>query len=304
MEYIHWGALKKALNNAPQGTQRWILKHSAGQCGVGRMLQRRNYQEHSMCPRCGEQDETTKHVIQCQAADTQQRWKTGIKTIQQWFITTSTHPDLQQAILQRLEEWRDNKSRRPIYASNGMLREAVQQQDCIGWWSFFQGRITQQFERVMEEHYNQITTKKKHNKWTRQLIQQMWELQFQLWEHRNNIEHNEMTPAKQQQLEVKMARARDELQVGCADLQRQDRYLFAEPEVVLSMTLSELTLWLQEVGLARRAVDDVRIRKQEQVARSRVAMHAWLFSNNPRIPTTDTCTATLVDTVTADSHAE
>jgi len=113
-----------------------------------------------------------------------------------------------------------------------------------------------------------------------------------------------MTPAKQQQLEVKMARARDELQVGCADLQRQDRYLFAEPEVVLSMTLSELTLWLQEVGLARQAVDDIRIRKQEQVARSRVAMHAWLFSNNPRIPTTDTRTATLVDTVTADSHAE
>jgi len=185
-----------------------------------------------------------------------------------------------------------------------MLHEAVQQQDRIGWWSFLQGRITQKFERVMEEHYNRITTEKKHNKWTRKLIQQMWELQRQLWEHCNNIEHNEMTPAKQQQLEVKMARARDKLQVGCADLQHQDRYLFAEPEAVLSMTLSDLTLWLQEVGLARRAVDDVRIRKQEQVARSRAAMHAWLFSHNPRIPTTDTRAATIVNTATADSHAE
>ena len=46
-----------------------------------------------------------------------------------------------------------------------MLREAVQQQDLIGWWSFLQGRITQKFEHVMEEHYKQITTKKKHNKW-------------------------------------------------------------------------------------------------------------------------------------------
>jgi len=148
-----------------------------------------------------------------------------------------------------------------------MLREAVQQQDLIGWWSFLQGGITQKFERVMEEHYQQITTEKKHNKWTIKLIQQMWELQRQIWEHRNNIEHNEMTPAKQQQLEVRMARARDELQVGCADLQRQDRHLFAEPELVLSMTLSDLTLWLKEVvGLARRAVDDVRIRKQELVA--------------------------------------
>jgi len=69
MEYIHWEALKKALANSPQGTQRWILKHSTGQCGVGQMLQRWKYQEHSLCPRCGEQDETTKHVIQCQAVD-------------------------------------------------------------------------------------------------------------------------------------------------------------------------------------------------------------------------------------------
>jgi len=51
MEHIHWDALKKALANS---TQRWILKHSPGQCGVGRMLQRRKYQEHSLCPRCGE----------------------------------------------------------------------------------------------------------------------------------------------------------------------------------------------------------------------------------------------------------
>jgi len=104
MDHMHWEALKKALTNSPQGTQRWMLKHSTGQCGVGRMLQQRNYQEHSMCPRCGEQDKTTKHAIQCQAVDTRQRWITGTKAIRQWFTTTSTNPDLQHAIFQRLEE--------------------------------------------------------------------------------------------------------------------------------------------------------------------------------------------------------
>ena len=132
----------------------------------------------------------------------------------------------------------------------------------------------------------------------------MWELQRQLWEHRNNIEHNEMTPAKQQQLEVMMARARDELQVGCADLQCQDRHLFAEPELVLSMTLSDLTLWLKEVGLARNAVDDVRICKQEQVARSRAAMHSWLFSHNPTAAPNNTSAVPIAEMLTADSHAE
>jgi len=124
MEHIHWEALKKALAISPQGTQRWTLKHSTGQCGVGRMLQRWKYQEHSLCPRCGEQDETTKHAIQCQAVDVRQRWKTGIKALRQWFIMTSTEPDLQHAIFQRLEEWHDNKPRRPVHTTNRLLREA------------------------------------------------------------------------------------------------------------------------------------------------------------------------------------
>jgi len=156
----------------------------------------------------------------------------------------------------------------------------------------------------MEEHYKRITTRKKHHKWTRTLIQQLWELQRTLWEHRNNIEHTEMTPAKQQQLEMMMAKARDKLQPGCADVQRQDRYLFAEPELVLSMTPLDLTLWLKDVGLARKSVDDIRERKRQQAARLRAAMHAWLSSHNPTAQTANTHGATTADTLTADSHAE
>ena len=95
---------KKSQANSPQGKQQWILKHSTGQCGVGRMLQRRKYQEHSLCPRCGAEDKTTMHVIQCQAVDARQQWKMEIKALRQWFITTATEPDLQHAIFQRLEE--------------------------------------------------------------------------------------------------------------------------------------------------------------------------------------------------------
>jgi len=268
------------------------------------MLLRRKYQDHSICPRCGKEGETTKHVIQCQDKGTLQRWKTELKALRQWFISTSTNPDLQQAIFQRLKEWHDNTPHRPVRTANLLITEAVQQQDQIGWWPFLQGRITKKFEHVMEEHYKSITTRKKHHKWTRTLIQQLWELQRALWEHRNNIEHTEMTPAKQQQLEIMMAKARDELQLGCADLQRQDRYLFAKPESVLSMTLPDLALWLKDVGLARKSVDDVRERKRQQVARSRAAMHAWLASHNPTLQTTNTHGATTVDTLTADSHAE
>jgi len=40
MEHIYWKAPGKSLVNARLGTERWMLKHSTGQCGVGRMLLR------------------------------------------------------------------------------------------------------------------------------------------------------------------------------------------------------------------------------------------------------------------------
>jgi len=144
MEYIHWEALKKALANSPQGTQRWILKHSTGQCRVGRMLYKDGIIKNIVCAQDVENKtkQPRKHVIQCRAVDTRQRWKTGTKAIWQWFITTSTNPNLQHTIFQRLEEWCDNKPWWPIHTSNRMLRKAVQQQDLIGWQSFLQGRVT------------------------------------------------------------------------------------------------------------------------------------------------------------------
>jgi hypothetical protein len=133
-------------------------------------------------------------------------------------------------------------------------------------------------EAAVAEQYRRTNSKKKHHKWTANLIKQLWEIQFRLWEHRNNVEHHHMTPAKQQQLNNLLARANDELHQGCVDLLPTDRHLFADHDKVLSSSLDDLRLWLKDVELARKTVDDVRIKKREEVARSRAAMYAWLAS--------------------------
>ena len=137
------------------------------------------------------------------------------------------------------------------------------------------------FADHVADHYKRIHSKKKHNRWTQNLILQLWDMQWRLWDHRNNIEHNEMTPAKQQKYDTLLARARDELQEGCADLLPSDRHYFTDETNMLSLSLTNLEQWLSDVKLARRTVDDVRIRKQEEVARSRATMHAWLQTHTP-----------------------
>ena len=281
MDNIHWKALGKAIRKAPQGTQRWILKQATGQCGVGRMLLRRKYNDHGRCPRCGEEDETTKHVLRCKDPRSTSQWRTGLTKLNHWMTRADTQPILQAAIIQRLKEWQENKPKGRIFAGNE-ITQAIERQDEIGWWSFLLGRVDTSFETIMATHYARIKSKKKPHPWTTNLIHQIWEVQWRLWEHRNNIEHNHMTPAKQQQLDNLIVKAQDEFQQGHVDLLPSDRYLFAEAEFTLNLSLPELETWLLDVRHARNAVDAERIRKRDEVARSQEVMQAWLATAQDR----------------------
>ena len=65
METINWSASKKALKAMPRG-QRWFhAKFSTGHCAVGRMMLLRKEWNHSRCPGCSADIETTRHVLQC-----------------------------------------------------------------------------------------------------------------------------------------------------------------------------------------------------------------------------------------------
>jgi len=112
--HIHWHALGKALRKYPNRKQRWLAKHETGQCGVGRMHLRRKYQDHSQCPRCGQTDETTQHIIQCQATSATTEWNIHITSLSNWLTKYRTNTFLHTAILQRLQEWRNSSPRRGI----------------------------------------------------------------------------------------------------------------------------------------------------------------------------------------------
>jgi hypothetical protein len=64
--HINWESLCLARKRIPLGQQRWLLKHATGHCGVGKMMTLQGHQDHSRCPRCGEDNETTLHLLTCQ----------------------------------------------------------------------------------------------------------------------------------------------------------------------------------------------------------------------------------------------
>jgi hypothetical protein len=82
-----------------------MSKWLSGFCGVGIMLVRYAYQKHSKCPRCGIDNETTSHIIQCQHPDAINLWMTEVNSLYQWMQQHLGHPELASIIKDLLLEW-------------------------------------------------------------------------------------------------------------------------------------------------------------------------------------------------------
>jgi len=128
----------------------------------------------------------------------------------------------------------------------------------------------------MDDHFLSEKLRNKGRPWLSNLIIQLWDLQFQMWEHRNKIKHSDITPAKLLQLDVLRTQSTEELEAGCLSLQLTDKHLFKDEDKVANFNLMEMKQWLLEVHLARDAANHEFIQKRRSLSRARAFMRDWL----------------------------
>ena len=95
------------------------------------MLVKYKYQTHSNCPRCGQSNEDTNHVIQCQGEGVRALWTAELTQLQEWMTKNKIHSEITELILDNLNHWRNN-TRSSYKPSNSTLLLALQQQQRIG----------------------------------------------------------------------------------------------------------------------------------------------------------------------------
>jgi hypothetical protein len=67
------------------------------------------------------------------------------------------------------------------------LQEALQTQDAIGWDNFFEGCIAHKWEHIQDAHYTWCRSRKSGRQWTTALIQKLWDVAWDQWEHHISI---------------------------------------------------------------------------------------------------------------------
>ena len=212
------------MGREPFGKRRWLTKHCAKQCGVGQCLLRRKHQAHDRCPRCDATEEDTTHVVQCPARSAHNTWTKAMTHLEDWMLNQDTNPQLLQILTERLSGWQAKDPLQPL-ATTARLRDAIQEQDQIGWEHFLLGRISTKIRDFQQRHYEHQNSKKTGSAWCSKLINQLWLVLWKMWDHRNHINTSTITPQQRRERGQLLTAVRREFAKGRTTLLKEDHYL-------------------------------------------------------------------------------
>jgi hypothetical protein len=199
-----------------------------------------------------------------------------------WMLKKNTDQLLRQTILLRLREWHHGEPPSPV-PWDCPFREALQSQDAIGWYPLLLGHVSHHWKDVQQAYYTSLSLDNTGKQWVCQFILQLFNVSWDLWEHRNGIKHNTVTPAKRRKLDAVNALIRDEFVTGPTQLLPRDRRWFAESpdSLIQKYSLVEKNQWLASVACARWRCTRRRSILQATQEAQRHAFHLWLHPPPP-----------------------
>jgi hypothetical protein len=88
---VDWEACGQAMASASTTTRHWIVKHTAGICGSGKMMKVWKQRSSSKCPRCEAPVEDAAHIWRYPQREANAVWEQSIDGLREWMIKQKTH---------------------------------------------------------------------------------------------------------------------------------------------------------------------------------------------------------------------
>jgi hypothetical protein len=223
------------------------------------MEKRRQHQQHDNCPLCDQEDETTVHVLRCHDERARKHWAASLASLNKWMGDHKTKPTLQRGIITLLQGWYDDGT---IHFPTGhfqdqQVRQALEEQANIGVYNLLLGQFSKQFINIQSAyiHYIDKDSKMTGQTWSTAFLVELWNLPWEMWEHRNGILHGATnTPQQQRSVEELLLEVNAELEQGPDTLLVPDQQLVdRDPNTFRAMSIHQLKQWLLTVHQARMA---------------------------------------------------
>ncbi len=272
---VAWDCAGRALRNLPFHQLRRTIKQATGFKGVGAMLARWYPGSDSSCPLCEAPVEDACHVIQCPDPRARKVWEASLTKLDSWMKDQRTNPLLRNALLVGLKSWANGDpctSRVP----------AARAQSNIGWYNMILGFASPKWGDSQHAYFQLLQVDRTGNAWLTALLKKLWEVSWDLWEHRNGIKHapDFATEASLWELQANIRYYYD---LGPSALPALDQHHIKDMDLstLLSKSVADQKRWLNTVEAARSLADHRLDRPDLQAAQA--AMHQWLKTANPTL---------------------
>jgi hypothetical protein len=283
---INWEACQKSLSKLPFGKRRWLLKHATGFCGVGKMEERRGNQDHAECPRCG-LFEDAPHVVRCKGTETDVIFEVAVQKLEIEMGDKFTAPDITAIIGKRLRQWRkhsegytiDQETPLPRYYKNDEFgtKAAVTEQDRIGWYNLLLGRMSTKWMDAQQKYLESIGKRTTGRRWTIAIISKLWDIAWDMWQHRNHIKHNTLHPRKQQEMNIIGQQVAELYEQGSSGFLSRDKSLFQKSLATIQKGNGhEQEQWITSVRLAHQRAEAATAGRHTSMTTERSLMETWL----------------------------
>ena len=268
---IDWDVIKLARNALPFDRKILITKHVSGFCGTGEKMKLWQFRKDDVCPLCTNK-ESNYHVLKCSSFAASEIWEESINALEASLADNHTPQETIHMIAGQLHNWR-KKNDTAQSCITPSLTKAVLAQDLIGWQAFMEGCLS------VEWRYHASTfLPKKHSprRWTALLVDKLWLVAFDMWDHRCKLLHKNDLSNKVQDLHSIDRRIRSILRMDTLALYPHERRVFYIPETdIFANTPKYRREWLHKAETIQKA-HLKRINNPLSHRNERLVMQRWL----------------------------
>ena len=284
MDEIDWEASGHGLTSLPTSRRRWVTKHASENCGVGATMVKWKMQDDAKCPRCGQDQEDTTHVLKCSAAGADEVWQSNMQKLETTMIDLHTRPDLLEALMARLNQWRRGLPfiNDPLWTDE--LVDTVTNQDRLGWKNLLECLPVKQWKQLQQRYFNKYHPQRSIKRWMNKLLQQIHNVAWSQWDHRNKVLHKTELPRVFRTIGLLNDEITKEYAKGPADLPPTDRYLFTVPLLLrLARSTTHKQSWIRNIQSARQRQQRRKQEAQEAITISHERSYIIHWSKTGRV---------------------
>ena len=261
---VDWDANKIAMKSVSNTRRQWVTKFQAGLCGTGRMMKRWKQRVIDNCPRCGAENETTTHVLQCQSESATAIWNKSVQELDTRLKDIRTCPDLRKLLLNIINKWRSGEEVQNVTPIEFESCEGIfAAQKKIGWRNMIGGCFANEWSSAQEEYYKWLGMRRTGERWVAEVIKRLWDISWDLWQDRNDLLHKTSRKDILSGVATLDAAIIEECQLGNEGLPRIVRDTFPiDIEELLQAPLIHKKSWFVLVRTARELIHDNRIQNE------------------------------------------